>query len=111
MPDGAALVEEAIERVVKGEDRPAGLLFMEKKEGAWRFEAVGPDGAVASGAEASRCAVCHAQAARDDVFRVDQSSSAATAATTTAAVPTAVARAAATYDARSAGPADASVRP
>jgi len=107
MPEGAVLVEEAIERVVKG-DRAAGLLFMEKKDGAWRFQAVGPDG---SAAEEPRCAACHAQAARDDVFRVDQSSSAASSAAMTATVPTAVARMAATADARSAGPADASVNP
>jgi hypothetical protein len=106
MPDGSVLVEEAVERVARG--GAAGLLFMEKKDGAWRFQAVGPDGTVA---EEARCAACHAQAARDDVFRVDQSSSAASSAVITAKVPTAVATAAATYDARSAGPADASVKP
>jgi hypothetical protein len=107
MPDGAVLVEEGTTRVVNG-DRAAGLLFMEKKDGAWRFQAVGPDGSVA---EDARCAACHAQAARDDVFRVGQPSSAASSAAMTATVPTAVARTAATVDARSAGPADASVSP
>jgi hypothetical protein len=111
MPDGAVLVEEALEALATGGakgDRAVGLFFMEKKDGAWQFSAVGPDGSVASEA---RCAGCHAQAPRDEVFRVDQSSSAASTAAMTATVPTAVATAAATYDARSAGPADASVRP
>ncbi len=106
MPDGSVLVEEALERVARG--GAAGLLFMEKTDGAWRVQAVGPDGAVA---EEARCAGCHEQAARDDVFRVDQSSSAASSAAITAKVEAAVATAAATYDARIAGPADASVRP
>jgi hypothetical protein len=111
MPDGAVLVEEAIERVGSGAgrgDRPAGLLLMEKGEGAWRFRAVGPEGSVA---EEARCGACHAQAPRDRVFRVDQSSSAASAAASTATVPAPVATMAATVDTRSAGPADASVRP
>jgi hypothetical protein len=112
MPEGAALVEEALETPIRGDpksgDHPAGLLFMEKKDGAWRFQAVGPEGSVA---EEPRCAACHAQAPHDDVFRVDQSSSAASTAAITAAVPTAVATTAATTDARSAGRADASVSP
>jgi hypothetical protein len=111
MPDGAVLVEEALDTVVTGGvkgDRAVGLLFMEKKDGAWTFQAVGPEGSVAG---EPRCETCHAQAPRDDVFRVDQSSSAASTATMTATVATAVATAAATYDARSAGPADASVKP
>jgi hypothetical protein len=112
MPEGAVLVEETLDTVVRGDakggDRAAGLLFMEKKDGAWRFEAVGPEGRVA---EDARCAACHAQASRDDVFRVDQSSSVASTAAITATVPTAVATTAATTDARSAGRADASVSP
>lgn len=107
MPEGAVLVEEAIEGARTG-DRPMGLLFMEKKGGAWRFLAIGPEGATASDA---RCQACHAEAPRDGVFRVDQASSAASTAPTTATVPTAVATPAATVDARSAGRADASVSP
>lgn len=107
MPDGAVLVEEAIARVGNG-DCPAGLLLMDKSEGAWHFRAVGPEGSVA---EDARCEACHTQAPRDRVFRVDQSSSAPSAAASTATVPTPVATMAATTDARSAGPADASVKP
>jgi hypothetical protein len=107
LADGSVLVEEAIDTSFKG-DRSAGLLRMEKQGGAWRFSAFGADGGAA---EEARCAACHAQAARDDVFRVDQSSSAASSAPTRATVPTAVASTAATNEARSAGPADASVSP
>jgi hypothetical protein len=107
MPDGAVLVEEAVELAAKG-DRPQGLLVMEKKDGAWTFRAVGADGGSVTD---SRCAACHDEAARDDVFRVDQSRQAAMTDATTATVPTAVATMAATYDARSAGRADASVNP
>ncbi len=107
MPDGAVLVEEALELAAKG-DRPQGLLVMEKKDGAWTFRAVGTDGGVVAD---SRCATCHAEAPRDDVFRVDQSRQAAITDAMTATVPTAVATMAATYDARSAGRADASVNP
>jgi hypothetical protein len=107
MPDGAVLVEEALEMAVKG-DRPQGVLFMEKKDGAWTFGAADADGGAVTD---RRCEQCHAEAPRDDVFRVNQSIQAAMTATTTATVPTAVASAAATYDARSAGRADASVSP
>ena len=70
MPDGAALVEEAIERGAKG-DRPAGLLFMEKKDGAWRFAAQGPAGEPPDQPDVgARCAACHVDAPRDSVFRV-----------------------------------------
>jgi hypothetical protein len=106
MPDSAMLVEEAIERAKNG-DRSAGLLMMEKQGGAWRFVAVGPEGDVADDARTARCASCHAQALRDDVFRLDQKTSATSTAAITATAPTAVASAAATYDARSAGAADA----
>lgn len=121
MPEGAALVEELTEKVRPGGggavpparvpangDRAAGLLFMEKKDGAWRFVAVGPDG---RSAEDGRCAACHAQAPRDAVFVVDQPASAASTAPMTATAPSTVATAAATHDARSAGTADASVSP
>jgi hypothetical protein len=108
MPDGAALVEELTEKVPGKGDRAAGLLFMEKKDGAWRFLAIGADGRAA---EDSRCAACHSQAPRDDVFRIDQPASAASTAPMTAIAPTTVATPAATHDARSAGAADASVKP
>ncbi len=118
MPDGAVLVEEGIESG-RGGDRPAGLLRMEKKDGQWSFLAIGDDGRVATDA---RCARCHAEAPQDGVFRSDavsraasppgaQPSTTATTDATTARVPTAVATTAATADARSAGPADASVKP
>ena len=106
MPDGAVLVEEALERAAKG-DRAAGLFMMEKREGTWRFVAVGADGDVADDARTTRCASCHAQAPRDEVFCVSQRTTTATMAAITATAPTSVASAAATYDARSAGPADA----
>jgi hypothetical protein len=70
MPDGAILVEEAIERTAKG-DGPAGILLMEKKEGAWRFAAAGPKGELPDlPAGIAMCAACHADAPRDSVFRV-----------------------------------------
>lgn len=107
MPDGAVLIEEALDMASKG-DRPQGLLIMEKRDGAWTFRAVGVDGGAVTD---SRCAACHDEAARDDVFRVAQSRQAAMTDAMTATVPTAVATMAATYDARSAGRADASVKP
>jgi hypothetical protein len=67
MPEGASLVEEAIERAA-GHDRPAGLLVMVKREGAWRFVAVGPAGEVASDVRVVPCADCHREAPRDFVF-------------------------------------------
>ena len=66
-PDGAMLVEEAIERGPGG-DRPAGLLVMEKRAGAWRFVAVTPAGEVVSDARIAACATCHGEAPRDGVF-------------------------------------------
>jgi hypothetical protein len=68
MPDGAVLVEEAIDRAAKG-DRPAGLFVMEKGAGAWRFVAVGAGGEVADDARVAPCAACHREAPRDYVFR------------------------------------------
>ena len=69
MPDGAMLVEEATERTAKG-DAPAGMLLMEKQDGAWRFAAAGPGGDAQDASVTARCAGCHADAPRDAVFRV-----------------------------------------
>lgn len=107
LADGSLLVEEALDMAAKG-DRLQGLLTMEKKDGAWTFRAVGTDGGVVTDA---RCEECHAEAQRDDVFRVDQSMQAAMTDAMTATVPTAVATTAATTDARSAGRADSAVSP
>jgi hypothetical protein len=107
--DGAMLVEEALVRAAP-DAGVSGLLMMEKREGAWRFGAAGPDGEVASDSHMALCAACHRDAPRDFVFRTPapspQSKSAAASAATTATAPTPVATAAATYDARSAGSAD-----
>jgi hypothetical protein len=108
MPDGAVLVEEAIERSARG-DRPAGLFVMEKRDAAWRYTVVSPDGEVIDDARVAPCATCHRDAPRDAVFPVGpapQAKSAASSAAMTATAPTAVASAAATYEARSAGSAD-----
>ncbi len=70
MPDGALLVEEAIERTAKG-DSPAGVLLMEKKDGAWRYAAAGANGdALDPATSAAKCAACHVDAPRDSVFRL-----------------------------------------
>lgn len=117
MPDGAMLVEEAVDRAtpapaggaVERGERAAGLLVMEKS-GLWRFDSVGPDGDVADEARVAPCAACHREAPRDGVFPVGppaQPKMATSSAAITATAPTSVARAAATYDARSAGAADA----
>lgn len=116
MPDGAMLVEEAIERTSGrdgGADRPAGLLVMEKGAGTWRFVAVMPAGEVVSDTRVALCAACHRDAPRDFVFRSrggsspqPQSSSVPTSAAMTAIAPMAVATMATTYEARSAGSAD-----
>jgi hypothetical protein len=71
MPDGAVLVEEAIERTVRG-DRPAGLLVMEKHGATWRFVLVDAGGQVVRWAQDGTCASCHADAPRDFVFRLDR---------------------------------------
>lgn len=68
MPEGATLVEEAIERTPRG-DRAAGLLVMEKRGGAWRFTVVDAGGRVAEDAREATCAACHREAPRDGVFR------------------------------------------
>jgi hypothetical protein len=108
MPDGAVLVEELIDRS-SGEDRAAGLLVMRKGNGAWSFVSIGADGEVVDDARVAPCATCHGQAPSDFVFR-PQLSNTATSAAITATAPTAVATAAATYEARSAGSADAPSR-
>jgi hypothetical protein len=70
MPDGALLVEEAIEHTAKG-DAAAGVLLMEKKDGAWRFASAGPNGDPLDPALAgARCAACHIDAPKDSVFRL-----------------------------------------
>jgi hypothetical protein len=107
MPDGSMLVEETFERASQG-GRALGLLVMEKRNGAWRFVAVGADGEVVDDARVSACASCHREAPRDSVFPLGggQPSKATTSAAITATAPTAVASAAATNEARSAGRAD-----
>jgi len=69
MPDGAMLVEEAIERTSKG-DRAAGLLVMEKRGGTWRFLVV-DGGHVVEWSREAICVGCHRDAPRDFVFRLD----------------------------------------
>jgi hypothetical protein len=70
MPDGAVLVEEAIERTARG-DRAAGLLVMEKHGEAWRFVLVDAGGHVVEWARDAACASCHRDAPHDFVFRVE----------------------------------------
>lgn len=70
MPDGAMLVEEAIERTPKG-DRAAGLLVMQKSGGTWRFVVVDAAGHVAKESQEALCAECHREAPRDYVFRLE----------------------------------------
>jgi len=69
MPDGAMLLEEAIERGPKG-DRAAGVYAMRKTGGAWEFVVVDPAGRVVEGASEAACAACHREAPSDSVFRV-----------------------------------------
>lgn len=78
MPDGAMLVEEAIERTVKG-DRPAGLLVMEKRAGAWRFVVVDAGGHVVTWSREEACIACHEDAPRDFVFRLQSAAAPAPA--------------------------------
>jgi len=92
MPDGAVLVEEAIERTAKG-DRPAGLLVMEKHAAAWRFVLVDDHNHIVDGAREAACASCHTDAPRDFVFRV-QSTPVAPVASAAPVAPTAAAPAA-----------------
>ena len=79
MPDGALLVEEAIERTGKG-DRAAGLLVMEKRAGAWRFVVVDAGGHVVEWTRAEACAACHKDAPRDFVFHLDNAAAPAASA-------------------------------
>lgn len=69
MPDGAMLVEEAIERTGKG-DRAAGLLVMEKHGEAWRFVVVDAAGHVVQWTRGEMCTTCHKDAPRDSVFHL-----------------------------------------
>jgi hypothetical protein len=69
MPDGAMLVEEAIDATAKG-DRAAGLLVMEKKAGTWRFVLVDPAGHVVEHNREAACVACHRDAPHDFVFRL-----------------------------------------
>jgi hypothetical protein len=113
--EGAMLVEELLGRGASDGGAAEGLLVMEKHEDAWRFVAVGPDGEVVADARVAACAECHREAPGDFVFRpptqvARQSSSADASAATTTMAPTTVAIPAATYDARSAGSADAPSR-
>ena len=107
MPDGAMLVEEAIERPGRTDraDKPAGLFVMKKDAGSWSFIAVSPDGEVVDDARVAPCKACHALAPVDYVFRI-QTSSAKTSAAMTAIAPIAVATTAASIEAWSAGWAD-----
>jgi hypothetical protein len=86
MPDGAVLVEEAIERTPKG-DRPAGLLVMVKHGTMWRFHLVDEHNHVVDGAREAACASCHTDAPRDFVFRAESTPVAPVA--STAAAPAA----------------------
>jgi hypothetical protein len=70
MPDGAVLVEETIEKTVKG-DRAAGLLVMEKHAEGWRFVVVDAGGHVVEWTRVEACAACHRDAPRDFVFHLD----------------------------------------
>jgi hypothetical protein len=113
--DGAMLVEELLGRGAADGGSGEGLLVMEKRVEGWRFVAVGPDGEVVADARVGACAECHRDAPRDFVFQTPsqaarQSSSADASAATTTTAPTTVAIPAATYDARSAGSADAPSR-
>ncbi len=67
MPDGAVVVEEAVDTARSG-DRPAGLWIMAKDGGAWRFVASGPGGEVVADARVAPCADCHREAPNDDLF-------------------------------------------
>lgn len=59
--DGSKLVEELA---------GAGALGMEKRDGAWKWSAVGSGEEVADDARLRACRECHRDAPRDDVFRV-----------------------------------------
>jgi hypothetical protein len=68
MPEGAMLLEEAIERTPKG-DRAAGVLAMRKVGGVWEFLVIDAGGRVVDGAQEAACAACHREAPVDSVFR------------------------------------------
>jgi hypothetical protein len=76
LPDGAMLVEEAIERAPSG-DRPAGLLVMERRGGAWRYLAVTPEGEAVTGEPVAACATCHRQVSEGEVFPLGEPAGAA----------------------------------
>jgi hypothetical protein len=59
-PDGAVLVEEAVVRDVRGDERE-GLLVMQQRDG-WHFAAVDADGTAVTDERVSACAACHADA-------------------------------------------------
>jgi hypothetical protein len=108
--EGAMLVEELLARGAPDGGGAEGLLVLEKHAEGWRFAAVGPDGDTVNDARVEPCKTCHREAPRDFVFPmpgVHYSSSADASAATTTIAPTTVATPAATYDARSAGSADA----
>jgi hypothetical protein len=70
MPEGALLVEEAVERV-RGTDRTTALLVMEKRAGTWRFVLADAAGHAQPATDAV-CAACHREAPRDFVFRFER---------------------------------------
>jgi hypothetical protein len=76
MPDGAMLIEEAIERTPKG-DRAAGLLVMDKHAEGWRFVVVDAGGHVVKWSRVEACTACHKDAPRDFVFRLESAAPAA----------------------------------
>lgn len=111
--DGAMLVEELFARGAPDGGGAEGLLVLQKQAEGWRFAAVGPDGDAVGDARVDPCAACHRDAPREFVFPLPgarYSSNADASAATTTIAPTTVATPAATYDARSAGSADAPSR-
>jgi hypothetical protein len=58
LADGSIFVEEALVRDTGG-DRGAGLLVMTKRGDTFRFDAVEPDGGVASRERVDACVACH----------------------------------------------------
>ena len=69
-PDGAMLIEEAVTREPQG-DREAGWLVMVRRSGAWKFDAVAPDGTLAGRARVVACETCHGDA-KNAVFPIEQ---------------------------------------
>ncbi len=76
LPAGAMLVEEAIVREGPN-DRPGGLLVMEKHDDGWRFVVVTAEGDVVSGARLAACETCHREA-RGAVFPLSRDAGAET---------------------------------